>query len=158
MEKKITAEDYRALSSFRHNIRGYIRFSEKAVRDAELEPREYQLLLALKGLAPKVRPRIVELAEQLQIHHHSAVELVNRLENKGLVKRERGKKDRCEVLVIITPAGEATIGELVSIHIAEVATRGPVLLNALQRVMDRKRSAQLTKKKWTIAHLTPLKE
>lgn len=122
---------------FRHNIRCYIRFSEKEVRGTDLEPREYQLLLALKGLAPKARPRIVKFAEQLQIQHHSAVELVNHLEKKGLVKRERGEKDRREVLVIITPAGEAVIRELVLVHIAEVASSGPVLLESLKRVLER---------------------
>jgi MarR family len=102
MEKTLTLQDYQSLAEFRHQIRRYLRFSEKVVRNANLEPRQYQLLLALKGLPPDVRPRIAELAEQLQIQHHSAVELVDRLESSGLVRRERGKNDRREVLVTLT--------------------------------------------------------
>jgi len=135
MEKNLTLQDYQSLAEFRHQIRRYIRFSEKIVRNADLEPRQYQLLLALKGLPADVRPRIAELAEQLQIQHHSAVELVDRLENSGLVRRERGKSDRREVLVILTPAGERVIRDLVIHHRSELSSRGPQLLAALHRVL-----------------------
>jgi DNA-binding MarR family transcriptional regulator len=135
MEKNLTMQDYQSLAEFRHQIRRYIRFSEKVVRNANLEPRQYQMLLALKGLPPNVRPRIAELAEQLQIQHHSAVELVDRLENGGLVRRERGTNDRREVLIVLTPAGEKVIRELVIYHRAELSTRGPELLDALRRVL-----------------------
>jgi DNA-binding MarR family transcriptional regulator len=135
--RKLSSEDYRALAEFRHHIRLYIRFSEKVVRNAGLEPREYQLLLALKGLTPDVRPRIAEIAEQLRIHHHSAVALVDGLETKGLVRRKRGTTDRREVLVMVTPAGEAIISKMVAVHLAEVVSRGPMLLNSVQRVLRR---------------------
>jgi DNA-binding MarR family transcriptional regulator len=135
MEKTLTLQDYQSLAEFRHQIRRYIRFSEKIVRNADLEPRQYQLLLALKGLPADVRPRIAELAEQLQIQHHSAVELVDRLESGGLVRRERGKSDRREVLVILTPAGERVIRDLVIHHRSELSSRGPELLAALHRVL-----------------------
>jgi len=138
MEKNLTTQDYQALAEFRHQIRRYIRFSEKVVRNADLEPRQYQLLLALKGLPPNVRPRIAELAEQLQIQHHSAVELVDRLENSGLVRRERGTNDRREVLVLLTPVGEKVIHELVIYHRTELSSRGPELLEALHRVLRTK--------------------
>ena len=135
MEKNLTLQDYQSLAEFRHQIRRYLRFSEKMVRNADLEPRQYQLLLALKGLPPTVRPRIAELAEQLQIQHHSAVELVDRLENSGLVRRERGTSDRREVLVMLTPAGEKVIRELVIHHRTELSSRGPALLEALHGVL-----------------------
>jgi DNA-binding MarR family transcriptional regulator len=135
MEKNLTSQDYQSLAEFRHQIRRYIRFSERVVRNAQLEPRQYQLLLALKGLLPHVRPRIAELAEQLQIQHHSAVELVDRLESRSLVRRERGTNDRREVLVTLTAAGEKVIRELVIYHRAELSSRGPALLEALHRVL-----------------------
>jgi hypothetical protein len=47
MEKNLTLQDYQSLAEFRHQIRRYLRFSEKMVRNADLEPRQYQLLLAL---------------------------------------------------------------------------------------------------------------
>src|ERR1051326_5682301 len=99
MEKNLTQRDYESLAEFRHQIRRFLRFSERAARGTGLEPRQHQLLLALKGLPPNVRPKIAELAERLQIQHHSAVELVNRLEAGGFVKRERGSQDKREVLL-----------------------------------------------------------
>ena len=135
MERNLTIQDYQSLAEFRHQIRRYLRFSEKTVRNAELEPRQYQLLLALKGLPPEVRPRIAELAERLQIQHHSAVELTDRLESSGLVRRQRGNKDRREVLVLLTPAGERVIRELVIYHRTELTSLGPALLEALHRVL-----------------------
>lgn len=136
MKKTLTLDDYQSLAEFRYQIRRYLRFSERAVRNAGLEPRQYQLLLALKGLPANVRPRVGELAEQLQIQHHSAVELLDRLEQSGLVRRKRGTVDRREVLIAITPAGERLIRDLVLHHRAEVSSRGPALIDALQRVLD----------------------
>lgn len=147
MEKNLTLQDYQSLAEFRHQIRRYIRFSEKVVRNANLEPRQYQLLLALKGLPPNVRPRIAELAEQLQIQHHSAVELVDRLESSGLVRRERGTSDRREVLVVLTPSGEKVIRELVIYHRTELSTRGPELLEALRGVLRNKPRSGSTRKR-----------
>jgi DNA-binding MarR family transcriptional regulator len=149
MEKNLTVQDYQSLAEFRHQIRRYLRFSEKIVRNAELEPRQYQMLLALKGLPADVRPRIAELAERLQIQHHSAVELTDRLEKSGLVRRQRGSKDRREVLVLLTAAGEKVIRDLVLYHRAELSTRGPALLEALQGVLrnNGKLSAWIKKRK-----------
>jgi DNA-binding MarR family transcriptional regulator len=146
MKKTLTLEDYQALGEFRHQIRRYLKFSDAAVRDSDLEPRQYQLLLALKGLPPNVRSRIGELAEQLQIQHHSAVELVDRLEASGLVRRQRGTHDRREVLVVLTPAGERVIRELVLHHRAELSTRGPALIEALRRVLQESKKSRTLKK------------
>lgn len=147
MKKNLTLEDYQSLAEFRHQIRRYLRFSDAAVRDSRLEPRQYQLLLALKGLAPDLRPRIGELAEQLQIQHHSAVELVDRLESAGLVRRQRATEDRREVLVLLTPAGEKILRELVLHHRTELSSAGPTLIQALQRVLQNSRKPPDSKKK-----------
>ena len=146
MRKNLTLEDYQSLAEFRHQVRRYLRFSDNAVRDSELEPRQYQLLLALKGFPPDARPRIGDLAEQLQIQHHSAVELVDRLEAAGMVRRQRGTKDRREVLVLLTPAGEKVIRELVLHHRTELFSRGPQLIEALRRVMQNSRRPHNSRK------------
>src|SRR5215831_4826082 len=112
MDKKLTPRDYQSLAEFRHQIRRFLRFSERAARNAGLEPRQHQLMLALKGLPSNVRPRIGELAERLQIQHHSAVELVNRLESAELVRRQRGTEDRREVLLELTQKGETILRDL----------------------------------------------
>jgi DNA-binding MarR family transcriptional regulator len=136
MKKSLALEDYQDLAEFRHQIRRYLRFSDTAVRDSELEPRQYQLLLSLKGLPPDTRPRIGELAEQLQVQHHSAVELVDRLERSGYVRRQRGTKDRREVMVYLTPAGERVLRELVLHHRSELFSKGPDLIETLRRVLQ----------------------
>src|SRR5882724_12967095 len=95
--------DYQALAELRYQIRRFLHFSERAVRKAGLEPRQHQLMLALKAFPKDVRPRIGELAKRLLIQHHSAVELVNRLAKGGYVRRDRADSDRREVLLSLTP-------------------------------------------------------
>src|SRR5690349_13644789 len=106
MEKTLALADYQSLAQLRYQIRRFLHFSEQAARSAGLEPRQHQLMLALKGLPKGVRPRIGELAERLQIQHHSTVELVNRLAARGYVRRSRGDDDRREVLLSLTAKGE----------------------------------------------------
>src|SRR5215813_10693064 len=81
--------DYRALAEFRHQIYRYLNFSDQAAITAGLEPKQYQLMLSIRGLPEGLASTIGVLAERLHIHHHSAVELVNRAETKNLVKRKR---------------------------------------------------------------------
>src|SRR6266496_5271 len=141
MEKNLTQQDFESLAEFRHQIRRFLRFSERAARNAGLEPRQHQLLLALKGLPPNVRPKIAEIAERLQIQHHSAVELVNRLEAGGFVQRERGSQDRREVLLHLTPRGEKVLRELSLHHRSELRSQGPALLDSLQQLISETRNS-----------------
>jgi DNA-binding MarR family transcriptional regulator len=135
MNRTLTLNDYRSLAEFRYLIRRFLHFSEQAARASGLETRQYQLMLAIKGLPANLRPRIGELAEQMQIQHHSAVELVNRLEVGGYVRRERSGEDRREVLLSLTPKGEKMLRELALHHKAELSAAGPGLLRALKSVM-----------------------
>ncbi|MGD0466970.1 MAG: MarR family transcriptional regulator [Terriglobales bacterium] len=82
----------------------------------------------------QVRPRIRELAERLQIRHHSMVELVNRLSAGGYVRRHRGGEDAREVLLSLTPKGEKVLKELSLHHRSELRMRGPALIAALTNV------------------------
>jgi DNA-binding MarR family transcriptional regulator len=141
--KKLSLSDYQALAEFRYQIRKFLRFSEQAVRETGLEPGQYQLLLAIKGMPEGVRPRIREVANRLQIQHHSAVELVNRLEAGGYVRRERAEDDRREVLLALTPKGERVLGELALHHHNELRSAAPSLVAALRRLMPEKEAAKL---------------
>ena len=132
--KRLTLSDYQALAEFRHQIRKFLRFSEQAVRAAGMEPGQYQLMLAIKGIPEGVRPRIRDLANRMHIQHHSAVELVNRLEAGGYVRRERAQDDRREVLLELTPKGERVLGELALHHHEELRTAAPGLVAALRKV------------------------
>jgi DNA-binding MarR family transcriptional regulator len=136
MERSLTLADYQSLAELRYQIRHFLHFSEQAVREAGLEPRQHQLMLTLKGLPAEIRPKIGELAERLQIQHHSTVELVNRLAAGGYVKRHRGGEDRREVLLSLTPKGEKILRTLSLHHKAELRMRGPALVAALKHAME----------------------
>jgi len=127
-------EHYQALAEFRYRLRQFLRRSEEAARSVGLEPQQHQLLLALRGLPPGREPTIGELAERLQIQHHSAVELVDRLERRGLVWRERGERDRRQVYVRLTPEGRRVLEGLAAFHWQELQTIGPALIQALERI------------------------
>jgi DNA-binding MarR family transcriptional regulator len=134
--------DYQSLAELRYQIRRFLHFSEQAARKADVEPRQHQFLLALKGLPDNMRPTIGVLADRLQIRPHSTVELVNRLSNAGLVKRRHDSDDGREVLLKLTSRGEAVLHELSLHHRAELQSAGPALIAALRAVLDQTKSSQ----------------
>jgi DNA-binding MarR family transcriptional regulator len=136
MDSNLSPSDYESLAELRYQIRKFLSFSERAARAAGLEPRQHQLLLALKGLTAGVRPRIGELAECMQIQHHSAVELVNRLAEAGYVRMRRSGDDRREVLLALTPKGDKTLRDLSLHHKRELRTAGPELVAALRQLIS----------------------
>jgi DNA-binding MarR family transcriptional regulator len=131
----MTPAEYRALAEFRFLIRRFLNNSEKAARSVGLEPQQYQGLLTLRGLPAGQEPTIRALATRLQIRHHSAVELVDRMEKRGLFRRERSRNDRRAVLLRVTPRGEKLLSRLVRHRIAEMAESGPALARALSAVI-----------------------
>jgi len=131
-------KDYQALAEFRHQIRRFLHFSEQAARRAGLEPQQHQLLLALRGWADaNEAASIGALAERLQIQHHSAVELVDRLEGRGLVTRSRAPSDRRQVLIRLTGRGEGELAKLAVCHLDELQKNGPALVTALETLIRR---------------------
>ena len=131
----ITLNEYRALADFRYNIRRYLRFSEHAARQAGVEPQQYQFLLAIKGMSDDVRCTVGELAERMQIQHHSTVELVDRMAEHALVVRKRGNEDRREVLVQLSAKGEKLLRDLAIHHRNELKELAPQLALALKKIM-----------------------
>jgi DNA-binding MarR family transcriptional regulator len=133
--KRLTLADYQALAEFRHQIRKFLSFSDRAVHAAGLERAQYQVMLAIKGMPEGSRPRIRELANRLHVQHHSAVELINRLEAGGYVRRARAEDDRREVLLALTHKGEKVLSELALHHHEQLQEAAPRLVAALRRVM-----------------------
>lgn len=127
--------NYRALAECRYEIRRFLNFSEQAARAAGIAPQQHQALLAIKGLPVGLRATVGVLAERLQIQHHSAVELMNRMETKGLLRRLRSETDRREVLLRLTVRGERLLRKLSLSHQAELRSAGPALLRALKAVI-----------------------
>ncbi|HEY2380796.1 MAG TPA: helix-turn-helix domain-containing protein [Terriglobia bacterium] len=132
---KLSAADYEALAEFRHRIRQFFRFSEDAARRAGLNPQQHQLLLALKGLPKAVEPNVGEIAERLYIRHHSAVELIERLVRKGLIRKQRGNEDRRHVLLEVTARGERMLQKLSLPHREQLESMAPGLIKALNKVI-----------------------
>ena len=133
--RDLSLVQYRDLAEFRSQIRRFLHFSETTAREHGLEPQQHQLLLAVHGLPEGVKPTIRELASRLFIQHHSAVELINRLVNTGAVARHPGTEDKREVLVMLTPAGRATLRRLALAHRTELERSGPELARALNTVL-----------------------
>ena len=144
--KTLKLSHYQALAEFRFQIRKFLRFSEQAVQAAGLERGQYQLMLAIKGMPAGVRPRVRELATRLQIQHHSTVELINRLEAGGYVRRERAQDDKREVLLALTTKGERLLAELALHHHEELCTAAPVLVAALRRLTKSGNGTKLRKR------------
>ena len=86
--------EYRALSDFRQSIHDYLDFSDRTAKAAGIEPRQYQLMLAIKGLPAEAEPSVGTLAERLRVRHHSAVELIDRAGRNGLIERKRSANGR----------------------------------------------------------------
>ncbi len=129
--QEISTQDYRALAEFRYQLRRFLRFSEESSRAVGLVPQQHQLLLAIKGLPADRTPTIGELAERLQIHHHSTVELIDRMVERDLLERTRDEADQRRVIIHLTPHGEDVLRDLSLLHQAELRTNGPDLVKAL---------------------------
>ena len=127
----MSAAEFRALAEFRYRIRIYLNSSEEAARKAGLEPQQYLLMLALRGLPLGREPSIRELAERMQLRHHTVVELVDRLERRLLLRRQRSRSDRRQVILHLTPRGEKILTKLAKQRITELRTAAPMLVRAL---------------------------
>jgi DNA-binding MarR family transcriptional regulator len=112
----LSKEDFEALAQFRFGIRRYLRFSEETVRRHGLAPQQYQLLLALKGFPGREWATIRELADRLQLRHHSVVELLNRAQGQGLIQRVPDPSDGRAVRVFLTDAGDEVLARLSALH------------------------------------------
>jgi DNA-binding MarR family transcriptional regulator len=124
------------LAELRYRIRQFVHFSEEAARAHGLEPQQHQLLLAIKGLPEGERPTIRTLSTRMCLRHHSAVELLNRLAERGAVVRRESERDRREVLVELTPHGEEILARLSVLHVEELRVTGPALLEAIHDVLQ----------------------
>ena len=140
-DSDLSPDQYRDLAEFRRQIRQFLHFSEATAKEHHIEPQQHQLLLAVQGLPEDVKPTIREIAARLFIQHHSAVELVNRLEITGAIARTPGAEDKREVWIRLTPAGRAILRRLALAHRTEMERSGPELARALNSVLRHSRKA-----------------
>ena len=140
--RDLSLDEYRALAELRYQIRCFLHFSEEQVRASGMEPQQHQLLLAVRGLPRGAAATVSELAERLQLKHHSVVELVDRLERRGCVTRNSGSKDRRQVMVHLTPVGSKVLRRLSLAHHEELEAAGPRLAKALRSLARQHRAKE----------------
>jgi DNA-binding MarR family transcriptional regulator len=129
------------MAELRYQIRRFLRFSENAARQAGIEPQQHQLLLAVRGLPDGLKPTIGVLAERMQLQHHSTVELIDRLVDRGFLCRLRATDDRRQVLVKLTHDGEEFLEKLSRHHLQELQSVGPTFVKVLQSLIEGSRSS-----------------
>jgi DNA-binding MarR family transcriptional regulator len=142
MGEKITDGEYRGLAELRYRIRRFLQEGDTTAVQAGLEPQQYLLLLAIRGLPEGQEATIRTVAERLALRHHSTVELIDRMEARGYVRRTRGREDRRQVLVSLQPRGEKLLEQVVEHRIIELRANGRELVEAIDALLERKRAAR----------------
>ena len=127
-----TQTDFASLAEFRYQIRRFLSFSEAAARKMRIEPQQHQALLVVKGFQNGRPASVGALAERLHIRHHSAVELVDRLQRRRFISRSRNGDDRRQVQLALTTRGEKVLKALSRVHREELRTTAPKLVKALR--------------------------
>ncbi|MGB8370669.1 MAG: MarR family winged helix-turn-helix transcriptional regulator [Limisphaerales bacterium] len=133
-KNNITKEHYKMLAEFRYGLRRFLRFSENAAHAAGVTPQQHQAMLAIKGFPSRDHITIGELAERLQILHHSAVGLANRLVVEHYVQRVPSQKDRRQVYLALTKRGEIVLEKLSAVHREQLQRVGPQISQLLKRL------------------------
>ena len=129
--------NFKAMAELRYQIRLFLRFSENVARQAGIEPQQHQLLMAVKGLPDGAKPTISVLAERMQLQHHSTVELIDRLVDRGFLCRLRATDDRRQVLIKLTHDGEEFLEKLALHHLHELQSVGPKFVQVLQSLITK---------------------
>jgi DNA-binding MarR family transcriptional regulator len=136
--RPLQESEYVALAEFRYQLRRFLRHMEEEVRQFGINPQQYQLVLAIKGLPKSQVPSISCLAERMQLNHNSMVELVDRCEERNMLRRQRSSTDRRQVTLALAPEGEALLRKLGSAAGQELRSIGPMLVESVLRLTDDK--------------------
>ena len=128
---EIRQADYFALASFRYALRSFLAFSQQRAKEAGLTPQQHQSLLAIKGFSGEKGLSVTDLATYMLLKHHSAVELVDRLERADLVVRVPDKDDRRFIRLELTPKAEGKLVALSARHLIEIGRNAPHLIEVL---------------------------
>src|SRR6266403_4275536 len=138
MTTEVTSEEYRALAELRYRIRHFLREGDAVAQAAGLEPQQYLLLLTIRGLPEGEEATIGTLAERLALKHHSVVELIDRLETHGYVRRTRGREDRRRVLVSLLSRGQRLLEQVVRHRIGELRSNGHEFVRAIDLLLEKR--------------------
>ena len=133
----ITQAEYETLAGFRHTLRQFLHFSEKAARAAGVTPQHHQALLVIRGFPGPDPITMADFADRLQIRHHSAVGLVDRLVKQRLVRRSQHTEDRRRIHLALTARGGKVLEKLPALHKEQLRHLIPSLSAALRRLSSK---------------------
>jgi DNA-binding MarR family transcriptional regulator len=129
--------DFLSLAAFRYSIRRFLKTGETALAEANVEPQQYQVLLAIKAhQLQNEEAAICDLADDMLLTHQSAVGLIDRLEKRGLVERTRHSGDPRRVQVILTKDGDSTLTYFAGVFQAQLQLLGPELIASLTSILE----------------------
>ena len=131
----LTRAQLRRLAEFRFQLRKFLHFSSLAAEAAGLRAQQYQLLQCVWGMPEELDPTIANVAARMLLKHNSAVELVDRTIEQGLLRRCPDPTDHRRILLRMTPHGEKLLGSLAAYHLRELEETGPELIRSLRRVL-----------------------
>ncbi|MBB3564275.1 DNA-binding MarR family transcriptional regulator [Rhizobium sp. BK512] len=126
-------EVYEGLAGFRLAMRRFLSFSEAALAEAGVTSQQYQVLLVVRT-APGRQIKLRDLAEQMLMHHHGAVQLVDRMCSAGLAERIPAEDDKRSVLIGMTTKGEKVLEALAKVHVDGMLKNEPLLAESLSRL------------------------
>lgn len=132
MESNETQFRLKSLAEFRFQMRKFLSFSEIASERCGIPAQQYQLMQVIASMPEGQQASITYLAERMILRHNSTVELVDRAERAGLVRRESDPKDMRRSLVQLTPQGQEILNRLVAEHLRELAPLCEHLIHALR--------------------------
>ncbi|SDH28914.1 DNA-binding transcriptional regulator, MarR family [Sinosporangium album] len=136
LPKHLSDSEYARLLGLRAALRRFLRWSEEQAAEVGLTAAQHQLLLAIRGHSDPRGPTIGDLAEYLCTRHHSTVQLVNRVEQMGLVTRNRSLSgDRRIVRLMLTEKGEGKLALLSAPHLEELRRLAPLVAGLAESAM-----------------------
>jgi DNA-binding MarR family transcriptional regulator len=131
----LTRAQMRRLAEFRFQLRKFLHFSSLTADAAGVRAQQYQLLQCICGMPEELDPTIANVAARMLLKHNSAVELVDRTIEQGLLRRCPDPTDHRRILLRMTPLGEKLLSSLAAWHLRELEETGPELIRALRRVL-----------------------
>jgi DNA-binding MarR family transcriptional regulator len=138
----------RRLAEFRYRLRLFLHVSQVAAEEMGLRGQQYQLLQCVGGMPEGTAPTIANVAARMLLKHNSAVELVDRCVEQGLLRRSGDDADHRRILLRATPQGQRVLAALAEFHTRELEQSGPELVRALDRIVHgAKRGARMSREK-----------
>src|SRR6202000_2914270 len=124
----------RELAEFRFQLRQFLSFSEISSERHGIQAQQYQLLQVIAA-APSGQPASVSyVADRRVLRHNSTVELVDRAERAGLVRRHTDERDLRRSIIKLTPTGEQLLRMMVAEHVQELERLGERIIHSLRAV------------------------